>query len=300
MPEWDAEVVVDEALVRALLAEQFPELDACSARLIGEGWDNSVWVVEERWAFRFPRRSIAIPGVQRELDVLPRLAPLLAVPVPEPRFVGQPNDRFPWPFFGALMLPGREPADADVTDDERVELGAALGRLLRTLHSAETLAAVDPDHALPVDFNRRADMPNQVLRARQSLPELSLPEPGRVAAILAEAELLPPSRSKMLVHGDLHIRHVLVDSGSIAGVIDWGDVCVGDPSIDLQVAWSLLSADARSQFFEEYGPIDEERALRARVLAIRLCAMLALYARSVGYANLERESLSGIERALVD
>ncbi|MCI0636004.1 MAG: phosphotransferase, partial [Actinobacteria bacterium] len=114
MPEWDAEVAVDEALVRALLAEQFPELDSRSARLLGEGWDNSVWAVEEAWAFRFPRRQIAIPGVERELAILPRLAPLLPVPIPAPRFVGVPSDRFGWPFFGAPLLAGQEPADAEL------------------------------------------------------------------------------------------------------------------------------------------------------------------------------------------
>ena len=119
MPEWDAEVVVDEGLVHALLAEQFPELGASSAQLLGEGWDNSVWVVEERWAFRFPRRGIAIPGVERELAVLPALAPLLPVPIPVPRFVGEPSDRFPWPFFGAELLSGVEPCDAQLSDDDR-------------------------------------------------------------------------------------------------------------------------------------------------------------------------------------
>ena len=48
MPEWDRDVVIDEALVARSLAEQFPELDARSARSLGEGWDNSVWVVDER------------------------------------------------------------------------------------------------------------------------------------------------------------------------------------------------------------------------------------------------------------
>jgi hypothetical protein len=61
VPDWDAEVAIDETLVQALLAEQFPELDAASARFIGEGWDNSVWAVEEVWAFRLPRRQIAVP-----------------------------------------------------------------------------------------------------------------------------------------------------------------------------------------------------------------------------------------------
>ncbi len=84
MPEWEAEIAIDEGLVRALLSDQFPELDAASARPLAEGWDNSVWVVEDEWAFRFPRREIAIPGVERELEVLPRIAALLAVPVPVP------------------------------------------------------------------------------------------------------------------------------------------------------------------------------------------------------------------------
>jgi aminoglycoside phosphotransferase (APT) family kinase protein len=209
MPEWDAEVEVGEARVRALLAEQFPEFDAASARLLGEGWDNSVWVVEGAWAFRFPRRAIAIPGVERELAVLPRLAPLLPVPIPVPRFVGQPSEHSPWPFFGAPLLPGQEPADADLTDDERVQLGGALGRFLRTLHSPETLTAVDPERALPVDFNRRADMSIRVPRARENLAyvrEFGLwTPPASMERILGAAELLPPSRVELvLTHGDLH------------------------------------------------------------------------------------------------
>ena len=46
--------------------------------------------------------------------------------------------------------------------------------------------------------------------------------------------------------------------------------------------------------------VDEESALRARVLALFLCLTLALYARDVGNASLERECLAGLERTLVD
>ena len=297
MPEWDAEVAIDEKLVRALLAEQFPSLDASSARLLGEGWDNAVWLVEESWAFRFPRRQIAIPGVERELAVLPRLAPLLPVPIPEPRFVGTPSERFPWPFFGAAVLPGRELADADLAQDARVEMGAELGRLLSILHAPETLARIDPERALPLDFNRRADMAFRVPRTRERLAELGWPETAEIAELLAEAEALPASSGNVLVHGDLHLRHVLVEGASMSGVIDWGDVCLGDPAIDLQLVWSLLPAARRESFFAEYGPVERETSLRAQVLAVYLCAMLALYARSVRRASLERESLAGLERA---
>lgn len=275
MPEWDADIEIGEPLVCALLTEQFPELDASSARLLGEGWDNSVWVVEDEWAFRFPRREIAIPGVERELATLPRLAPLLA---------------------------SIEPADAELTASHRVELGAALGRFLRVLHTSEIREAVDPEGLLPVDPLRRADPSKRVPLARQLLAELESSGIVRCSAtgVLNGASHLGASTDTVYLHGDLHLRHVLVEEGSLAGVIDWGDTCVGDPSIDLQIAWSLLSADGRAGFFSEYGPIGEERELRARMLAVGLCAMLVKYAHSVEYANVEKEALAGLERALID
>jgi aminoglycoside phosphotransferase (APT) family kinase protein len=298
MPEWDPDVVVDRALVYALLGEQFPRLDASSARLLDEGWDNSVWVVEEQWAFRFPRREIAIPGVERELSVLPRLASLLPAPIPEPRFVGRPGDRFPWPFFGAPLLPGREAAQAELSDDARIELGAELGRFLRALHDVE----LDVD--LPDDPIRRADMPFRVTRLCEKLVaivELGVWDaPPAIRGILADAERLPPSTQRVLTHGDLHVRHVLVDGGVLSGVIDWGDVCRSDPAIDLMLVWSLLPPAGRDRFLAEYGPVDDEARLRACVLALFLGVTLAIYARDVGDAGLERECVAGLERTLVD
>jgi aminoglycoside phosphotransferase (APT) family kinase protein len=304
MPEWDAEITIDEALVRTLLDEQFPELDASSSRLLGEGWDNSVWGVEEQWVFRFPRRAVAIPGLERELAVLPRLAPLLSVRIPVPQFFGTSSEHFPWPFFGAALLPGREPAAAQLSDEERAQLGVALGSFLRELHSPDTLSAVDPDNALPSDFNRRADMPFRVARTRKKLEALAADiwrPPRSVERILADADELPPGAgSEILVHGDLHVRHLLVDGGLIAGVIDWGDVCRADPSIDLVLVWMLLSPEGREHFLHAYGSITDEWLLRARVLALFLGVTLARYAREVGEASLERECVAALERTLID
>src|SRR5688500_15315856 len=162
MPEWDADVAIDEELIRTLLAEQFPELELRSARLVGEGFDNAVWLIDEEWAFRFPRRAIAAPLVARELAVLTRVAPLLPIAVPAPAFIGTESRRFPRPFFGHRLLPGSELADADLADSDRARLGMGIGRFLRTLHSPSTRGLVDAGRALPTDPNRRADMPYRV------------------------------------------------------------------------------------------------------------------------------------------
>ena len=102
------------------------------------------------------------------------------------------------------------------------------------------------------------------------------------------------------MHGDLHFRHLLVGGGVARGVIDWGDVCLSDPAIDLPLLWSFVPPRGRAAFLDAYGPVNEAQLLRARVLAIQLCAVLARYGRLEGVAGVEREAVAGLERSLDD
>jgi aminoglycoside phosphotransferase (APT) family kinase protein len=303
MAEWSAEVEVDEELVRRLLRSQFPALDLDSVRPFAEGWDNAVWVVDERWAFRFPRRAIAIAGVERELAVLPRLAPLLPLPIPAPALRGAPADAYGWPFFGAPLLAGSELSDVPLTEAQRVGLARPLARFLRALHAPATAAAVDT--ALPADPNARTDMGRRVPRTAEALAEarrLGLwRAPPTVQPLLDAARALPPPRPSALVHGDLHFRHLLVDdAGRLTGVIDWGDLCRADPSVDLSVYWSVLPPAGRREFVGEYGEPAEDQLVRARVLALCLCAILAVYGHRERMAAVEREAIAGLRRAATD
>lgn len=305
MHEWSAEIAVEEALARRLLASQFPELELGSVRRLGEGWDNSVWLVDEGWAFRFPHRLIAVPGVERELALLPLLGPLLPLPIPVPVFVGRPEGVYPWPFFGGPLVPGREAADADLDDEARGRCARPLAEFLRTLHAPESLTAVSTSVELQADPLRRADMSFRVPMAETRFAELERlglrRRSVRVDAILRAALTLPPTEPSAVVHGDLHLRHLLVDeSGAPSGVIDWGDACFADPAIDLVLFWCLLPPVARGEFLAAYGPVGEEALLRARVLSLFLCGALAVHAHHEGFERIERETLAGLERTLAD
>ena len=294
MPVWAAEVDVDEKLVRGLLA-QFG-LEGARLRKLAEGWDNSVWVVDERYAFRFPRRAVAIPLLERELSALPKLAPLLPLPVPRPAFVGKPADGYPWPFFGAELIPGVEAGVAELDDEARLAVALELAAFLRALH------AIDLDEPLPLDQNGRTDMPRRAGLAREELHELEKlglwRAPPELSGFLAEAERLPPSEAPTVVHGDLHFRHLLVEGGAASGVIDWGDVCRADPAIDLPLYWSFVPPEGREAFLDAYGRVTETQLLRARVLSIQLCAVLAHYGHSEGQPEILRAGLDGLERTL--
>jgi aminoglycoside phosphotransferase (APT) family kinase protein len=261
---------------------------------LGEGWDNTVWLAGGRWVFRFPRREFAIPGFERELAALPQIAPRLPLPVPEPVFVGRPTEAFPWPWFGARHVPGVEPLG--LGEETRRGLARPFGRFLRALHSAPLA------DGLPDDPMGRADMAIRVGRTEESLAQIEAEglwrAPRSVAVLLDEAAALPRPEPVSVLHGDLHMRHLLVDeSGALSGVIDFGDVCVGDPAVDLSLLWSLLPAEGRQDFLDEYGPLRDDQLVRARVLAINLCAILALYGHHEGMIAVRDEALAGLDRA---
>ena len=299
MAVWEAEIEVDEELAARLLHAQLAPLPERSVVLVSAGWDYVVHRVDDDWAFRFPRRSVVVPAAEREIAALPRLAPLLPVAVPEPIHVGRPSADYPWPFYGARFLPGVEAGEARLSDGERLALARPLARALRRLHAPETLHAVGA--LLPVDPIGRADTAVRVPKTREALEAvaaLRLYEPPAVLdEILTSAEALPPVGHAAVCHGDLHFRQLLVDGGELTGIIDWVDLCRSDPGVDLQLLWSFFPPEGRAAFLDEYGDVSEESLLRARVLALFLCAVLARYARAEGLAAVEAEALAGLRRA---
>jgi aminoglycoside phosphotransferase (APT) family kinase protein len=302
-PRWAPERPSATARAATLIAAAFPALRGRPVEPLAEGWDNTVFVVDGTWVFRFPRRRLAVPGFRRELAVLPRIAPRLLLPVPEPEFVAADDDPVdPWPFAGARLLPGRELADTGLPDGERRAAAAEVGAFLRGLHAAPAREAAPA--GLPVDPMDRAWPRVRIEDTRAQLRQLVeqgtwVGDPG-VAALLNGAERLgAPARPPVLVHGDLHVRHVLLDDGgSAVGVLDWGDVCLADPAVDLALAYTAFSGRARSAFLTAYGEVDADRELRARALGVRLSALLAAYAADVDRPALLTEALAGLRRVV--
>ncbi|WP_268960755.1 phosphotransferase [Rhodococcus sp. T7] len=70
------------------------------------------------------------------------------------------------------------------------------------------------------------------------------------------------------LHGDLHPANVVVREGMLTGVIDFGEMCAGDPATDLSAAWILLPASAARRFFDAYGRADNAMITRARGWAV--------------------------------
>ncbi len=81
----EGEVYTDAALVRRLLAAQFPQwADLPIEPVPSAGTDNALYRLGDDMAVRMPRIDWAIDQVEKEQRWLPKLAPLLPLDIPLP------------------------------------------------------------------------------------------------------------------------------------------------------------------------------------------------------------------------
>jgi aminoglycoside phosphotransferase (APT) family kinase protein len=303
VPAWTPEIVVDADRARTLIRARFPQMRAERLERLGQGWDNAAYLVDGETVFRFPQRAVAAPLIEIEIAVLPPLATELPLAIPVPRWVGEPDDEYPWRFAGYALLPGTPLDIARPGVEARAALARPLARFLRALH------ATGPDRflaaGLPPDRIGRLDPAKRAPQAHarvSSLVRAGALSAGRASALLEVFERDAPgtvTARLTVVHGDLYARHLLLDEArALTAVIDWGDVHLGDPAVDLSVAHELFTAPDLAAFLDEYGTIDAKTWRSARWRAIHHAILVADYGLVIGDDPLAQSGLDAIERIL--
>jgi aminoglycoside phosphotransferase (APT) family kinase protein len=111
------ELDIDAALVRRLLAEQFPDWADLPLEPVGpRGTDNRLFRLGDDMVVRLPCRERTVEVLERERKWLPRLAPHLPLDVPAPLAVGRPGEGYPWTWSVFRWLEGENALDAPVAD----------------------------------------------------------------------------------------------------------------------------------------------------------------------------------------
>lgn len=260
-----AEVPIDTDLVRRLVADQFPHWAALEvAPVDSPGWDNALFRLGPELLVRLPRRALGAGLVPAEQRWLPVLAPTLPLPVPVPIGCGVPGAGYPWPWSVCRWLPGRSAAEAGLTGVDPGALATALGEFMAALHvPAPPDAPRNPFRGIPL-----AERDESTRRYMGDL-EGELDVAG-LRRLWDEALGVPPWRGPdVWVHGDLHPANLILHEDRLHAVVDFGDLCAGDPATDLSVAWMLLPGAARGRLRAAEGADDDTWA-RGRGWAVSL------------------------------
>jgi aminoglycoside phosphotransferase (APT) family kinase protein len=271
------EINIDATLVRRLVAAQFPRWAGLPVRLVElDGWDNTTFRLGEDMSVRLPSAEEYAPQVEKEHRWLPKLAPLLPLPIPVPLAKGAPGDGYPFPWSVYRWLEGETAATGRI--DDPVDLATTLADFLAALYRIDPTGGPPPGRH---NFFRGGPLTVYDAETRRALAALDGEVDTNAAGTVWEASLGtewdgPP----VWVHGDVAAGNLLVKNGRLSAVIDFGTSGVGDPACDVTIAWTLLSGESRDAFRAAL-PIDDATWARGRGWALwKALITLAEYLRT--------------------
>ncbi|MFD8500885.1 aminoglycoside phosphotransferase family protein [Amycolatopsis sp. NPDC059657] len=251
---------IDDALVRRLIAGQFPRWAGLAVeRFPSGGTVNAMYRLGESLAVRLPLVRGGAADVALEQEWLPRLAPHLPTAVPQVVGAGKPGEGYPWPWSVYRWLEGQNP-----------EVGALSEPALLAEDLAGFVVAMR-SILLPEapQAHRGGPLASLDVATRTAIEKLrGLPEEGvdcDAAAAVWEQALRTPvwGGPPVWLHADLMPGNLLVADGRLTAVIDFGCTGAGDPACDLFPAWNLLPADAR-EVFRQALDVDDATWTRGR------------------------------------
>jgi aminoglycoside phosphotransferase (APT) family kinase protein len=266
------EVDTDASLVSRLLSEQFPQWARLPTRPVSSaGTDNALYRLGDDMVVRFPRIAEAAAQVDKEQRWLPTLAPGLPLDVPVPLAEGEPGHGYPWRWSICPWLEGQDATVAPVADPR--EAAVTLGSFVTALQSIDASGGPAPGQH---NSFRGEPLAARDPETRAAIAELHALVDADAATAVWEAALETPvweGRSVWL-HGDLLATNILVRSGRLSGVIDFGCLGVGDPACDVMVAWTYFLPDTR-RVFRDAIQVDQATWHRGRgwALSFGLIAM---------------------------
>ena len=282
MADWRSDVAGPDASALDDLVARVIDSGAVSevrrARLVTDGSQHIVVVLDEDLVARFPRNDQAIESLRGEARLLTHLAGRVSVPLPVPVHVDES-------FTLHRMLHGvvtSRRALGSLQQRARERLLDDLGQFL-----AELGTSAVPDLATSVATTSLDRMRVLRERADRLVPLLWNHQRLWLDELFTELEAVSFAHAPSLIHGDLAPYHLLHDheSGQLTGILDFGVAGLGDPATDLACLLSVWGERFAGRLAHQW-PAAFDLIDRARLVAMALPLEWAVIALETNSADM--------------
>ncbi len=239
---------------------------------LGEGEFSHAWLINDEWVCRFAKHADAIRSLQREACLLPKIAAGLSLAIPQPICYTLPGDPVSAVAIHRLIAGDALTQQRFEALDEAVQERCAgqVARFLAGFHTVDTTLAESCGI-------RRVDYQSRYGEGRRSAEEhlfsrMDSADRDYVRELFDRflgSEIGNPE-TVALLHGDVGPDHVLwcLARVQIVGILDFGDMEIGDIAWDLAYIWEHYGSVFLKRFMRHF-PSGDSRALLQRAYLLR-------------------------------
>lgn len=247
-----------------------------SYKVIDQGWTNLVIEVNEQWIFRFVRdinnRQIII-----EQDFLPKFAQVSPVKIPE--ILVSDYD-----YIAYDKIPGERFSPKKFllfSNSQKTKVIRLLGEFLTCLHNFK----FSHQYLSEAPYGG-GDFWNDlwlIVKDDLSLQTRQKAE-NYFSDAIAQIKTIP--LEKTLIHADLGTNNILIDfkQNSLNGIIDFGDICLGDPAADFAGFYRNFGRRFTEDLISYYQrPIEKNFWTRIEYESKRKMFFVVYFAKNYGF-----------------
>ncbi|MBB3128601.1 aminoglycoside phosphotransferase (APT) family kinase protein [Paenibacillus rhizosphaerae] len=257
---------INTDLVRRLIRKQFPKWADLPVRPVEKGgYDNFTFHLGDEMSVRLPRDEGHAPQVEKEAEWLPKLRPHLSLPITVPLAKGIPDEGYPFYWSVNRWITGETLRQDNISDIN--EFAVDLSRFIKELHQID--ASNGPAGG---EHNYFRGCPLTVWKFNEwtlgALETLGgAVDAEKCLKIWHQATASKWTKKPVWIHGDINPGNLLVKDGKLSSVIDFGVMAVGDPAVEITMAWTFFDDKSRKVFLQSIG-LDAETENRARGWAL--------------------------------
>jgi aminoglycoside phosphotransferase (APT) family kinase protein len=255
-------------IVRNLINEQFPKYSNLPInQLNSRGTVNYIFKLGQELYIRLPRMR-KWSNIEKEYEVLSYLAPNLSLEIPEVIAVGEPDDLYPLKWAIYKWIKGSTYSDKLISDE--IKAAKDLANFIKELKSIAI-----PTGAPKAGRKALGKLNEKTLKTIYSADNLS--NKDKIIRIWKESlKAVPWDGKEAWIHSDLLRTNLLIQSGNLNAVIDFGSAGIGDPAFDLIPAWTVFNSGGR-EIFKNCINADRESWIRARGYALHQAVLIIPY-----------------------
>lgn len=253
---------LDIQTIQSILSQQFLHYQKFNIRKVEtSGHDNNTYHLGDNFSLRFPSAIEYSTQVIKEHKYCKILQKSLSIQITEPLELGVPSSLFPFHFSINKWINGESVTHSNTN---KKQLALDLAHFLIELKKCDTLDKPKPgDH----NFYRGGSLLTYHDETMRAINRSSEFDKEKCLSIWNNGIDSVYTDLDVWIHGDLEINNLLVNDGKLCAVIDFGNMCVGDPACDYVMAWTYFDKESRRIFLEALN-IDQGMIHRSKAWAL--------------------------------
>ncbi|HEY5391383.1 MAG TPA: aminoglycoside phosphotransferase family protein, partial [Hanamia sp.] len=213
--------------------QDFPDFVISSIKKIGEGDNSKAFLINEDYIFRFSKREEVKEQVRREIAVLPKIKPLVTIQIPGFTFISPSMN-----YVGYRMIKGENLSGKifkNLTQKDQQNVQKTLADFLSAIHAIDLLQLKNGNLEtmdLKEEYHENFEKAKRLIFPHLSQNKREIITRFFIDYLDNEDNF---NYAECLIHNDFSTDHILFNTinKQITGIIDFGDIAIGDPDYDL-------------------------------------------------------------------